>query len=177
MKSPDLVGKEFGELLVLERDYEYTLKMAQKRGYWKCLCRCCNKIIIASTSALHSGKKLSCKTNYLEKGEAGFNFLFRNYKSAAKRRNLEFDLTKEEFKKLTKSDCIYCGSHPNHIHRKEKDEYIYNGVDRTDNSKGYIISNSVPCCETCNMAKRKMTQTEFIFWIKKVYRNLEKKEI
>ena len=177
MIVPNLVGKNFGQLIVIERDYEHTLNMAQKRGYWKCLCSCCNKIIITSTTSLISGNKISCKTNHLEKGESGFNFLFRNYKYNAKNRGLEFLLTKDEFRKLTKTNCFYCGNIPNYIHRKEKDEYIYNGIDRVDNFKGYTKENSVACCGTCNMAKRKMSVIEFSEWIEKVYNNLRKEEI
>lgn len=176
MKALELSGKKFGHLLVLERNYDYGSGFSQKRGYWKCICDCCGKTVYASSTSLSGGLKTSCKTNHLEKGEAGFNFLFRNYKNGANLRGFEFNLTKEQFKKYTKENCFYCGSPPNQVHKKEKDIYIYNGIDRINNSKGYVEGNVVACCGTCNMAKRRMSQEEFISWINKVYNNISIKE-
>lgn len=51
----DLTGKIFGDLIVLERDYS-------KKGngaYWKCQCRCGEKIVISGTH-LRSGHTKSC---------------------------------------------------------------------------------------------------------------------
>ena len=49
--------------------------------------------------------------------------------------------------------------------------YIYNGIDRIDNNKGYTIDNIVPCCHICNQAKSSFTLQEFQDWIEKVYQN------
>lgn len=49
-------------------------------------------------------------------------------------------------------------------------DYVYNGIDRVDNTKGYTIDNVVPCCGICNMAKGKLNQQEFQNWIKRVYK-------
>ena len=43
------------------------------------------------------------------------------YKKNAKRRNLEFDLSKEEFYSITEKPCQYCGQFSN-----------YSGIDRID---------------------------------------------
>lgn len=37
-----------------------------------------------------------------------------------------------------------------------------NGIDRVDNSLGYVADNCVPCCEACNRAKLQMSSTDFI---------------
>lgn len=47
--------------------------------------------------------------------------------------------------KLMSSNCSYCGV------GASNDTPI--GLDRLDNSKGHILGNVVPCCETCNMMK------------------------
>jgi hypothetical protein len=36
-----------------------------------------------------------------------------------------------------------------------------------DNTCGYTSDNVVPCCKTCNMAKRDMTVQEFTSWLKR----------
>lgn len=64
------------------------------------------------------------------------------YKKNAKRRNIAFNLSKEEFYKITNLPCHYCGTIES-----------YNGIDRIDSSGDYIINNCVPCCEVCNKMK------------------------
>lgn len=72
---------------------------------------------------------------------------------------------------LFKGNCFYCGTPPNKIrtHKKLHGDFIYNGIDRRDNTKGYIIDNCVSCCEFCNMTKNDTPFEEFIQWIRKVY--------
>ena len=51
-------------------------------------------------------------------------------------------MTREEFYKITKSDCHYCGSPPLTLHTAYGgSEYLYNGIDRIDNDKGYSSDN------------------------------------
>lgn len=51
----DLTGKTFGDLIVLERDYSKK----GNRTYWKCQCRCGEKIIVSGTH-LRNGHTKSC---------------------------------------------------------------------------------------------------------------------
>ena len=112
-------------------------------------------------------------------GLASMRKLIRRYKSRAKERGLEYDLTEEQFKEITQKNCYYCGAKPkNKMHPKTNKnlyangEYIYNGIDRIDNKKGYSIDNVVPCCKICNVAKNNLTQQKFKNWIEKVYDNI-----
>jgi len=36
------------------------------------------------------------------------------------------------------------------------------GIDRWDNSQGYLADNVVPCCKDCNRAKNTRTPREFV---------------
>jgi hypothetical protein len=45
------------------------------------------------------------------------------------------------------------------------------GIDRRDNELGYTVTNSVPCCPACNVAKAKMNEAEFRAWIIAVHAN------
>lgn len=112
---------------------------------------------------------LNGKTTTLSPGTAAFNTLFSNYRWAAIHRGLAFDVTKEEFQILTSSNCSYCGTKPASVFKKSSGSYIYNGVDRIDNTMGYINGNMSPCCEQCNKSKRKLSKKEFLLWIKSVY--------
>jgi hypothetical protein len=112
--------------------------------------------------------------HHLPNGEANFNEIFKNYKHSADQKGLVFKLGKDEFKKLTKQNCIYCGSEPNKISYMRNRElkygyYKYNGLDRLDSSVGYIIDNIVPCCQRCNFMKMKMLKDEFLEQVEKIY--------
>ena len=72
-------------------------------------------------------------------GRSALNYLYNDYKSSAEKRKYEFKLTLEEFEILTKNNCHYCGELPKNIKkaRKGKEVYVYNGIDREDNLRGY----------------------------------------
>ena len=77
---------------------------------------------------------------------------FNMYKnSSASLRNIEWDLTFEQFMTFWQKPCYYCG---------EKIETV--GLDRVDNTKGYTINNIVSCCHKCNNWKKNNTQKKFI---------------
>jgi len=103
----------------------------------------------------------------LKHGEAAFNSLFAKYKHGAKKRNYAFTITKAEFKALTQRLCYYCGCPPCLIAKKAAGsvgDFVYNGADRADNTRGYELNNVVPCCKNCQFAKRTLTVQEFINW-------------
>ena len=111
--------------------------------------------------------------NRLPKGESGLNQLYGQIEWNAKRREYVFLLTKEEFRKLTSGNCFYCDAIPNQITYADSKHswkrYTHNGIDRIDNTKGYIIDNCVSCCKTCNFAKSQMSQQEFLNWAERVH--------
>ena len=102
--------------------------------------------------------------------DSGRNALFSRYKRAAKKRNINFELTKEKFFYLTKQNCFYCGDEPKQTVGKcvGTGVYIYNGIDRKDNNLGYEINNCVACCWQCNLAKNKLSLEEWYTWIERI---------
>jgi hypothetical protein len=83
-----------------------------------------------------------------------------DYKRGAKERNLKFEYNDDEFIELMNKPCHYCNI--------ESTNEQLNGVDRFDNSKGYIENNCVPCCEICNYLKNTKTIAEFIGMVKHI---------
>ncbi len=169
--TKDLSGQKFGQLIVINRTPKPE-NYKNGRVYW--LCRCdCGVLREVSGSALTRSVKpvISCrKCYYLPEGEVSYNQLLLLYKHQANRRKLDFDLSYEDFKILTSGDCFYCGLEPKQIHAPDTyRELKYNGIDRVDNTKGYIKGNCVSCCKICNTAKSNMNQQQFLDWIKKVY--------
>jgi hypothetical protein len=87
-----------------------------------------------------------------------FNGRLSTYKRGANYRNIQWDLTDEEFASFWNKECYYCG-----------DEIKTVGIDRIDSTKGYDINNTVPCCTQCNIIKMDYTQHEFLTKIKQIY--------
>jgi hypothetical protein len=176
-----LIGKKFGRLLVISfHHYDSKYRVL----HWECKCDCGNTTVVPTTSLQRKERpSISCgcwrydrvtgqpASNRLLKGRANFNSLFYTYKKAARQRDIDFFLVKEEFQQLTKDNCYYCDSKPIQIHGKQGTygTYFYNGIDRLDSNKPYVLGNCVPCCKTCNYAKREMSVTEFKTWITQVY--------
>jgi hypothetical protein len=166
----ELEGKRFDKLFVTAR----TNKRESGSIVWKCLCNCGN-ITFATTSNLIAGRKRSCgclqkevakELGSLSKGIAALNSAFRGYRGNAKIRKLPFELTKEQFIKITQENCRYCGDSPSNVSaRGTNGVFIYNGIDRIDSIIGYTEENCVPCCKVCNRAKSSMSINDFLEWI------------
>lgn len=114
-----------------------------------------------------------------------------NYISQAKKRKIECTLSYDDIIPIFKSNCYYCNTPPSNIYNVRKRNRVnkknihqhaannsegynvlYSGIDRIDNSKGYILGNVVPCCYQCNTAKLNYTLDNFKSWVKNVYNNL-----
>ena len=171
MQAIDEIGNRYGRLEALGRSAKQTTSAA----YWVCECGCGNFTIVSGGN-LRAGSVISCgcmryKVNHrLPKGVAAMNVLYAHYGVSAKRRNLVFEIDKEAFRKLTKSDCCYCGAKPSQeLHRTDcNGNYVYNGLDRVDNNIGYVIDNIVPCCGQCNVAKSNLSKRDFLDWTERV---------
>lgn len=109
----------------------------------------------------------------LKEGESGFNHLYSVYWRQAKAKNREFTLTRDEFRTLVLQPCHYCRSQPSSITKGRGffGSFVYNGLDRMNNGKGYTVNNAVPCCSTCNIAKHTMSYSAFKQWVKAIYEN------
>ena len=177
----DFLGRRFGRLVAIKDVGKHKGRYA-----WLCKCDCGNEKIITAHGLKDSPprkgtKSCGClhKDTIREKfqkpqGEVAFNQLLNNYKASAKKRGLLFAITKAEFAVFTKENCYYCGRPPHKYFSQHKygDNYIYNGIDRVDNTKGYLKENCVPCCGERNFAKGRNTQKQFFDIIKMVYENL-----
>jgi hypothetical protein len=104
------------------------------------------------------------------KPEAPCNFITAIYKVSARRRRggIKFALTQSEVISLLQSDCYYCGSEPTNTLTKYP-LFLWNGIDRVDNHRGYIYGNVVPACSACNHIKSDLTKTEFMERIRAIH--------
>ena len=51
----------------------------------------------------------------------------------------------------------------------DKATFLYNGLDRKDQTQPHNLNNIVVCCKTCNFMKRKMSIEDFTNHIKRIY--------
>jgi len=87
---------------------------------------------------------------------------FREYVVSAAKRNIEFNISVEEFTEVVTKPCYYC---------KKYDETEVLGIDRIDSFKGYVKGNILPACEICNTMKKQLTMKEFASHIALLYKN------
>lgn len=166
MTLKDETGKRYGKRKVIRRSGSIGRNAA-----WLCRCDCGTEQRVSGAN-LRRGNSQSCGCSWkLALGEAAFNQKLANMMKGATRRGYEWNLTREQIATLTKQNCYYCGVEPQQEakHPHCTTGYIYNGIDRIDNNKGYTIDNVVPCCDTCNYAKRTTPYKEFLAWIDRVY--------
>lgn len=188
----DLTGQRFTRLVVIKR-LPNLISPKGSKVIWDCLCDC-GKVHTASSRDLTSGDTKSCGclkrekaaveakkmgdtfggSNKLPEGVAAFNHLYQKYNRNAVRRGYVFNLTKENFRRITSSNCYYCGEAPRRREGRKHSNgsYDFNGIDRKNNEEGYIDSNCVPCCWHCNHMKGMLSESEFIEKIKSILHNV-----
>ena len=173
---PPRTKDEHGHLHGKLQAVAYLGRNTSLQSLWGCHCECGNFCTVTG-QALRSGSTRSC--GCIQRGPIAeettcMKSAFRMYRSNARRRGLEWSITLDEFVSLTASECHYCGAHPGNLHKtiSRARPFMYNGIDRADNSVGYNLSNLVPCCWKCNRAKGNSDRTAFEVWIKKVYFHL-----
>lgn len=167
----ELTGKQFNKWVVLEYAGLHKSPKGKTSSQYSCLCECGNFRLVSS-NALLSNKSKSCGCiKRLPEGIAARNQVFTNYRTQAGYRKLSFKLTKKQFFRLIVDNCYYCGASPTNIkiHKWNTGTYTYNGIDRKDNTLGYINTNVITCCKQCNLAKRGYSIEQFFDMVQKIY--------
>lgn len=183
-KFEDLSGLKFNKITVLnfqkEEQYQGKNRIETLR-YWNCICECGKEFIRESKQIKRKDVK-SCgceKLNFkyrLPFGEAHFRFIEHAYKSSAKKRNIEWNLSREKFRELCLKKCFYCGREPDKIYNPKSNKNVnglmkISGIDRMNSHKGYMIENCVPCCEKCNKAKSAIEYEKWVEWLDRIKNN------
>lgn len=193
-----IVGQQFNYIKII-KVAGYTLEQidkennrnGKKRTVYECQCSCGN-IFKARGKDIESDKIKSCgcyhqitssitgSKNTKERGLSGINVAYNSYKKSAEVRNYVFEISKEDFRKLTLQNCFYCNTEakltpPSQSGYSQNGRTLFNGLDRIDNSKGYTLLNVVTCCKECNYSKNRRNFDPFINHIERIYLNLVEK--
>lgn len=159
-----IAGQQFGKwtIISLAQSPDYD----KPHSYYDCKCDC-GRVLKIRASVLNCKRAsrgcIFCKTRK-GKGVSAFNRVYRNYKRQAIQRSLEWDLTEDQFREITSSNCYYTGLPPSSVMKVSggNGEYVYNGIDRLDNSKGYNINNCVACIGEINRMKSNLSYSQFV---------------
>lgn len=186
----DFTGTRQGRLVMVSATDE------RENGNVIWLCKCdCGETVKLSTASWRSGtrscgclghgvnhrgytrggvgtKRKSVKS-FQRQEQANQRDLYSKYRSSAIRRGYRWALPFERFAEITQQDCHYCGATPTQEHigalgATDGNPYRYNGIDRTNNSKGYEVGNVVACCGRCNTAKMDTDIEDFTAWVLRV---------
>jgi len=165
----DISGQVFGKLTAIK------IHHSSQKGATNWLCQCaCGEFVVRRLSGLLDGMTFCCIKCKNRKGggkpTTSNEKVFRQYKSSAASRKLEFNLPFNEFEKLIGSNCSYCGKSPK-LSIEKKLNVPYNGIDRVDSSKGYTLDNCVTCCKFCNLAKNNLSRNDFLNNIYRIYKH------
>jgi len=132
--------------------------------------RWCNRTCRRRTRAAQH--RASIRYHRLDEGT--YAQLFRSYSASASKRRLDFLLTRPAFDRLVVGSCRYCGDGPSNVLTRCGMRFLYNGIDRLDNNRGYVHGNVCSCCIVCNRAKSTLSYDDFMTWISRVHENSQK---
>lgn len=175
------IGDRIGNFIVLRDEY------IGKNRTWICECKCGAEKRFWKLSSISRQKSCGCLID-----EVGLNGKQRrsmisrmcSYRSGARSRGLEWNLSYLDFVKVATGRCFYCNADPKkwdcasnapsvrkdcpNVNPKDY-EIRFNGIDRLNNKIGYLPDNVVPCCTKCNRAKSDMTFDEFLNHVEKMH--------
>lgn len=120
------------------------LKLKKLRREWNRKYRLSHREVLNKNNKRWRSKKenqlkiIESRKKYLKTPSA----FYSRYKISARKRGYKFLLTIDFFIKILSFPCAYCGA-------KEKI-----GIDRMDNTMGYVPENCIACCSNCNYLKR-----------------------
>lgn len=172
---PNLIGSQFNRWTVLAWSTQSRGSTFKRKICCICACKCGN-IREVGLHQLSSGKSKSCgcyarertsQVRSLPPGEASKNATISDYRKHARKRGLVWSLSKSECERIFASNCFYCGKPPSNYARNNGSAtaFVYTGIDRIDNTQGYLVENVLPSCFVCNDGKKAKTYDEFLNWI------------
>lgn len=184
MKHIDVIGKRFDRLLIQSESHIRDTS-GRSKIILSCICDCGERTTVHKDRVLrghtkscgclqNETRKLWGESQALSYGEATANETYASYKKSAGVRGFTFDLTLDEFIAIITKQCLYCGDYLTNEKRGryKNGSFRYTGIDRYNNSLGYVKGNCVPCCRVCNRIKTDMGVDELEIRLRKMLDNL-----
>lgn len=170
----------------------WTVKAPTDSHKYLCACECGTEREVCGYS-LEGGRTESCGCLKIERirkvsGGLSYNIKYNEYKIGSIKRGIDFSISMDLFVELTAKNCFYCGAEPKpfnpyydkngilrsnlsgtSIEGTDRQWINFNGIDRVDNDKGYVVENCVSCCSVCNVLKHTLDQKYFLDHVCKIY--------
>lgn len=168
--------KNIEQLCPICKNIRYINRAIQRKiltGKSSGRCASCSKTVRCKPHLQYNNKRIKIYDNQnINHTNNAKYYVLNQYMKRAKERELSFELTSEEFFTLSQQPCHYCGKILTSNKKMKYNNFMYNGIDRIDNTIGYTQYNCVSACKHCNLAKRDTTYTSFISVIKNIYEHL-----
>lgn len=103
---------------------------------------------------------------------SAYKHIYWKYRSKARSKKTPFEISFEFFLHLVKMPCYICGKSNSNKQGRRGTTVRYNGLDRVNNSKGYIEGNVMPCCKTCNKQKLDHNLEDYFLHIARILKSL-----
>ena len=173
------IGDVYTRFTVIEEPFSKRNASGKCERFVKCWCSC-GTIKVVSLNSLRMKNTKSCGCLNIERSsrkrlsdsDRVKNSLIQEYNNSASQRGLVYDLSETFLFSSIKMDCHYCGKPPSKPHRK-CETFLYNGLDRVDNSVGYVESNVVPCCFICNRMKGALATKDFLEHLNNIWTRIQ----
>lgn len=180
------IGKVYGAIKVLKLD-RVERNSGSTRVYYLTECTACGRqsIRLYNINQWNATTKCKfCESKSSITDDAAYNSMWRLYLQGAKDRNIDWNLTPNQFLELVTKDCIYCGKKPQvrstrygRAGIKTTFDTPVNGIDRINSNKGYCIDNCVTCCSNCNYMKQSMDIHTFLQHVEQIYKHQQTNNI
>ncbi len=180
-------GQVFGQLTVIQEEPEIItenkelVRPKRIRRILKCKCSCGNEVTTPLHSVLNekNPKCFACGRDAMRKfstSEQNARRAILEYVKGAESRNIDFNLSFDDFCDIIVRPCHYCGDKDTNSKQQKgrgrsrpAPPFFYTGIDRVDSNQGYVKENCVPCCAKCNRMKLAEPQDVFLNQVKKIY--------
>lgn len=127
------------------------------------ICKECYKKLKVEKIKEYNKKHKTKRSEYNKKYRKKPFVKYKKYKNSANKRNIEFNLSFEDFMTFWEKPCFYCNDPIETI-----------GIDRIDNNKGYFLENCASCCTVCNRMKLSSPVKDFLEQVHKIANNCSK---
>lgn len=108
---------------------------------------------------------------------------FRRYRRDALRRGQFWDLEFDDYRDLVLQNCYICEAPPSNrntlrsmngskSYKTSDTVLLTNGLDRVDNTRGYVVNNVAPCCARCNRRKGNLSVRDLEVFLEQIRKAL-----
>lgn len=185
----DITNKKYGHLTTIRITENPSNNEAYKRRYRYWLCQCdCGNFSTVKEAHLLSGSTKSCGCSLFRRGRNSPEWegygeisgdLFWTIKDGARRRNMEFSITKEYIWDLFLKQNRKCALSNIDIkfssYKGDRSERTAS-LDRIDNNKGYINGNVRWVHKDINRIKWELSDDLLFYYCENIYKHLSRQK-